>query len=262
MFPKAIKSTFPRYYEPELEGKIYNNVELNVTILRNKIDGKQITKNDHFVIEDPSEKLLEACGKDVRAVSVNGRKCVLSEFTYEYYYGLQEVNYSTIVILFVEKDILGNKLVLARRSGVKGELFEICGGSNSDGKVRQFLSGFEDKLGIAHTQYGINKVGEFTRRFERKLIRSPVTIRTDIYVAVHEVILCTPIAWGGVASKCILFNHLMLYDPKSKESLGPITQKIIMDYCGHELTLSHIKLINGLITYWVLSDQEQSYLQF
>ncbi len=269
MFRPAVKPKFPKYYKKEVEGKAYRNLILDRHIIKvftndSNDDSNTVSKTNlsvtvynHFSVVDPSEKLIKETDWVLRLVEVKGIKFLLSEFTYDYYFQFNQFGYSSVVILFVKKDIFGNYIITTELHESRMELFEIKCGSNIEGSIRCFLGNNMQTFELTESSISelkIKQIGSFSRLFERKLIGCPINVHTAVCLVVDEVMVSEQIDY--VNSVIIRFDVNLLRDNEFKKNFGDVTRKIIMDWYGIESdsTLDTVTSLKDLTYYKVESD--------
>lgn len=269
MFPAAITASFPRYYEKELEGKAYKNiiVEKSSSIFGgidyggvnyssdNKIE-LVVKSSDHFSVVNPSEKLIKETDGVLRLVELNGTKFLLSEFTYEYYFSVRENKYSSVIIMFVQRDIFDGFTITTKLCGDKMELFEITCGSDIGGSVRSFLGDNMRLFGLDENSIiDIKHIAYMSRCFERKLIGHPTQIYTAICLVTHTVDIIEHKKFKRTSYNTVQFSKIWIMKNvlknKFRIGFGPVTQKLITDLFNIESksTLDSVKSLKFLTHY-------------
>jgi hypothetical protein len=252
MFPKAVVLKLIKYYETELEGRVYNNLVIETVAHKKSLPSKNITIHDHFVVENPSDKLIKDSDGILVFVTVRGKKYLLSEFTYNYYYWMKPQGYSTAVVMFIERDIFGNCMV-AMELVKKFELFEITCGSNIRSDIEFFLYNNRKIFKLAENSIlEIKQIGEFSRYFNRNLINSSVIINTAVYVVIHEVINVSNESTEEYKYFRLDINAMKRYYMLGH--IGCITSKIIMDWHGveYDSTIDNIRVLKDLVKFNII----------
>jgi len=229
---------YSKYYASEPNGEVYDT-----TIDKTKL--KSMKKNDHFVIENPTDEMIRE--NSFRLVYAKGVRYLLSDFTYDYYFGPQQ----TAIILFIKKDIFGQRTIITKKVN-KLELFEIPCTSNAESTIKLFLNSSKTVFDIdENTVLEIKQIGQFSRCFRRKLINSEIDISSTIYTVTHEVMYTPNSSRIFVVGKNTFVEFPIDVIQRVENHIGDVTKKILMDFCsvGHKSTLETIKLLSSLKSY-------------
>jgi len=261
MFPAAITANFPRYYQKEIDGKAYKNIIVrrstsvfgNDVVVDNEND-LTVKLSDHFSVVDPSEKLIKETDGTLHLVKLGHTNFLLSEFTYQYYFGVDRSRYSSVIVIFIQRDIFGKHTITIKKCNGKYELFEIACGLDIGGSVRNFLGNNMDLFDINDDSIiDIKQVGHTSRIFERRLIGYPTEIHTTICLATHLVDMINH-DYNATSHNTAQISKKWFKENGFRDNFGSVTQQFIMDLFGikSKSSLDSIKRLESLTHYYAI----------